>query len=49
MSKLPGRLGTLTARDIMTKNVIVVTETDTIETAVEMLKKNRITGCRRAE
>ena len=44
MPKLPGRLGTLTARDIMTKNVIVVVESDTIETAVETLKKNWITG-----
>lgn len=49
MSKLPGRIGTLTARDIMKKNVIVVAEFDTIETAVETLKKNRGTGCRRAE
>lgn len=44
MAALPGRMGTLTARDVMTRDVITVAESDTIENAVQTLKENRITG-----
>jgi len=44
MATLPGRMGTLTACDVMTHDVIVVREADTIESAVETLKAKRITG-----
>ena len=44
MAVLPGRLGTLAARDVMTKNVIVFTESDLIESAISTLKESRITG-----
>jgi CBS-domain-containing membrane protein len=44
MGTLPGRLGTLTARDVMTKDVIAVREDDTLEKAIQTLKQNRITG-----
>ena len=44
MSGLPGRLGTLTAQDIMTPQIIVLNEDDTLMTAIQVLKANRITG-----
>ena len=44
MAALPGRTGTLTARDVMTRDVITVAESDTIGNAVQTLKENRITG-----
>jgi CBS-domain-containing membrane protein len=44
MSTLPGRLGTLTARDVMTRAVIVLTEDESVEDAVARLKEHHITG-----
>ena len=44
MPQLPGRLGTLKACDVMTKQVILLKETDTIEQAVRQLKEQHITG-----
>lgn len=44
MKILPGRLGTLTARDVMTPDVVVVSEGDTVESAVAQLKSRHITG-----
>ena len=44
MSRLPGRMGTLTAHDIMTTHVIVVQESDTIEAAIRTLRSHHITG-----
>jgi len=44
MPYLPGRLGTLTARDVMTKTLICVSADDTIDAAVALLRANRITG-----
>lgn len=44
MSNLPGRLGTLRARDVMTPEVIVLNESDRIEDAVRTLRANHITG-----
>ena len=44
MSRLPGRIGTLTAHDIMTTHVIVVQESDTLETALSTLRSHHITG-----
>jgi CBS-domain-containing membrane protein len=44
MLQLPGRLGTLKACDVMTKQVILLKETDTIEQAVQQLKEQHITG-----
>ncbi|MGE3313707.1 MAG: HPP family protein [Planctomycetaceae bacterium] len=44
MTKLTGRLGSLRARDLMTKNLIVIHDTDTIEQAVSNLKSHQITG-----
>jgi len=41
---LPGRMGTLRARDVMTRNVIVLKESDTIDGAVKKLKSHSITG-----
>jgi CBS-domain-containing membrane protein len=43
-AKLPGRLGTLTARDVMTGDIITVSESDTIESAVAQLKEQHISG-----
>jgi CBS-domain-containing membrane protein len=37
-------MGTLTARDVMTRDVITLRRADTIEDAVQTLKANRITG-----
>lgn len=44
MSPLPGRLGELRARDVMTSSVITLRETDTLTEAVRKLKENHITG-----
>lgn len=44
MPKLPGRLGELEARDIMTGSVIVVRETDSLQIAIETLRSEHITG-----
>lgn len=44
MANLPGRLGTLTARDVMTSQVIVVYEQDTLQTALATLRQYDITG-----
>lgn len=44
MSHVPGRLGELRAKDVMTKQVITVTEDDTLKTAAETLKSHHITG-----
>jgi CBS-domain-containing membrane protein len=44
MSNLPGRLGTLRARDVMTPDVIVLREADAIDEAVQTLRANHITG-----
>jgi CBS-domain-containing membrane protein len=44
MPNLPGRLGELEARDIMTGGVIVVRESDSLQTAIETLRSEHITG-----
>ena len=44
MSTLPGRLGTLTARDVMTRAVIVLSEDESVDEAVVRLKEHHITG-----
>ncbi len=44
MAFLPGRLGTLRARDVMTRNLIVINENDTIQTTIENLRSHHITG-----
>lgn len=44
MKRLPGRLGSLRARNIMTPHVIVVQQTDTIEDALHVLRSHHITG-----
>ena len=44
MGKLVGRLGELRARDVMTRDVIVVREADPLQTAIETLKEHHITG-----
>lgn len=44
MSRLPGRLGTLVARDIMTPQVFVVQEADTVDEALRVLRSHHITG-----
>ncbi len=44
MPKLPGRLGTLTAGDIMTRNVTVVHVADTLPDAVHVLRDGNVTG-----
>ncbi|QDT37992.1 CBS domain-containing protein [Stratiformator vulcanicus] len=44
MSKLPGRLGRLAARDVMTTEVIALREDSTIADAIAILKQHHITG-----
>jgi CBS domain-containing membrane protein len=44
MASLPGRLGTLRARDVMTRNLIVIEEDDLIQQAIENLRLHHITG-----
>lgn len=44
MTTLPGRLGSLTASDVMTQEVVVISNTDSIQQAVGVLRKHRITG-----
>lgn len=44
MGILPGRLGTLTARDVMTGRIIVLSESDTLDAAIQTLREHHITG-----
>lgn len=44
MLQLPGRLGSLTARDIMTEKLVLLSETDTIQYAANLFKEHRISG-----
>lgn len=44
METLPGRLGTLTARDIMNERLVVLQQTDTIEHAASLFRDLRISG-----
>ena len=44
MATLPGRLGELRARDVMTRKVILLHDTDTLAAALETLKASHITG-----
>jgi len=44
MGKLPGRLGTLTARDIMTDKIVVLSEDDTLAHAAQVLIEHHISG-----
>jgi len=44
MSTLPGRLGRLSARDVMTTDVIALREDSTIAEAIDVLKRHHITG-----
>ncbi len=44
MSRLPGRLGELRAKDIMTTPVITVSQDDTLETALATFREHHITG-----
>ncbi len=44
MSMLPGRLGTLAARDVMTSKLVVVRDDEPINAAAAKLKEHGITG-----
>lgn len=44
MPPLPGRLGTLTAHDIMTEKLILLRETDTIQHAANLFRDLHISG-----
>lgn len=44
MSHLPGRLGKLTAKHVMTGKIISVCESDTLEQAVRTFRDHHITG-----
>jgi len=44
MAPLPGRLGTLTARDIMTEKLVVLRESDTIQHAASLFRDLQISG-----
>jgi len=44
MAELPGRIGTLTARDVMTRQVIVIQADESIAQAIGTFRENRITG-----
>jgi CBS domain-containing protein len=44
MGRLAGRLGTLTARDIMTEKLVVLNETDTIQHAASVFRDLAISG-----
>ncbi|WP_166829589.1 CBS domain-containing protein [Thalassoroseus pseudoceratinae] len=44
MSRLPGRLGELRAKDIMTRPVITVAQNDTLEAALHTFREQHITG-----
>lgn len=44
MSKLPGRLGQLRARDVMTPSVITLRESDSLAAAMKTLQSRHITG-----
>jgi CBS domain-containing protein len=44
MVPLPGRLGSLTAHDVMTEKLVVLSETDTIAYAAMLFKEQRISG-----
>lgn len=44
MSQLPGRLGTLSARDMMTEKLVVLHESDTIEHAAALFRDLAISG-----
>jgi CBS domain-containing protein len=44
MSRLPGRLGELVARDVMTADVITVVDSETIAAAVETLQAHHVSG-----
>ena len=44
MSRLPGRLGSLTAQDVMTREVITLQEGATVEVAITTLRENHVTG-----
>ncbi len=44
MARLPGRLGTLVAKDLMTPYVVTITEKMTVEDAIRMLKEKNHSG-----
>ena len=44
MPRLPGRLGTLTARDVMTERLVVLHEADLLPHAAQVLREQRISG-----
>jgi CBS-domain-containing membrane protein len=44
MRNLPGRLGSLRARDVMTRDVVVLRDDDTIASAVLRLRERNVTG-----
>lgn len=44
MTRLPGRLGELCARDVMTPNVVTVRDTDTLAATIHSLKQAHVTG-----
>ncbi|GAB4153067.1 MAG: hypothetical protein Tsb009_29300 [Planctomycetaceae bacterium] len=44
MATLPGRLGSLQAKDIMTPNVTLIRESDSLSNAVQTLRAGHITG-----
>lgn len=44
MAKLPGRLGSLTAQDIMTRDVITLLDSASVDIAITQLRENHITG-----
>lgn len=44
MAVLPGRLGSLQARDVMTKDVITLSDSHSVAEAIAKLKQSHITG-----
>ncbi len=44
MNRIPGRLGTLVARDVMSTEVLVLPEEKTLVDAVELLKEHKHSG-----
>jgi CBS-domain-containing membrane protein len=44
MPTLPGRLGCLTARDVMTRDVITLSVSTTVDAAIAWLREQQVTG-----
>jgi CBS domain-containing membrane protein len=44
MARLPGRLGELAIRDVMTRDVVTLSESDTLARAMQVFQHEHITG-----